>query len=412
MNSLKLEKRVLRLIYLLCLLLFTNLAMLEKPLNIKALIMGIALCLIIGFSHYLIRRFYPDGDKFLLIFSSILAVVGVAVLFRIDPSIAIKQLIWVILGIVGYIIIVVALPDLKSFAKYKKYYMIITLVLMPMALIYSLIFNTSTNGAMNWVYLMGGKFAFQPSEFGKISLVLYLAAALENYENKKILKEDFKQLIEPAAVVTYSLICMVLQTDLGSTLIFFGISVTMLYIATSKKKYVFTCLGLSAVGAVGAYSVFSHVKRRVMIWLDPWAYANNESHQIVQGLYAIASGGLFGVGLGNGYPDLIFAIESDFIFAAICEEFGIIFAIGLMIIYFLLFYRGIRIAFTTTDRFSQLIVVGFSTMIACQTLVIIGGIFTVIPLTGITLPLISYGGSSMITIFFALGILQKISENN
>lgn len=412
MKSLKLEKRVLRLIYLLCLLLFTNLAMLEKPLNTKALIMGVALCLIIGFSHYLIRRFYPDGDKFLLIFSSILAVVGVAVLFRIDPSMAIKQLIWVILGIIGYIIIVVALPDLKSFAKYKKYYMIITLVLMPMALIYSLIFNTSTNGAMNWVYLMGGKFAFQPSEFGKISLVLYLAAALENYENKKILKEDFKQLIEPAAVVTYSLICMVLQTDLGSTLIFFGISVTMLYIATSKKKYVFTCLGLSAVGAVGAYSVFSHVKRRVMIWLDPWKYANDEGYQLVQGLYAIASGGLFGVGLGNGYPDLIFASESDFIYAVICEELGIIFAIGLMIIYFLLFYRGIRIAFTTTDRFSQLIVVGFSTMIACQTLVIIGGIFTVIPLTGITLPLISYGGSSMLTIFFALGILQKISENN
>ena len=412
MNTLKLEKRVLKLIYLLCLLLFTNLAVLEKPLNIKALIMGVALCFIIGFSHYLIRRFYPDGDKFLLIFSSILAVVGIAVLFRINPSMAVKQLIWVILGIVGYIIIVVALPDLKSFAKYKKYYMIITLVLMPMALIYSLIFNTSTNGAMNWVYFMNGKFAFQPSEFGKISLVLYLASALENYENKNVLKEDFKQLIEPAVVVTYSLICMVLQTDLGSTLIFFGISVTMLYIATSKKKYVFTCLGLSVVGALGAYNVFSHVKRRVMIWLDPWAYANNEGYQIVQGLYAISSGGLFGVGLGNGYPDLIFASESDFIFAVICEEFGIIFAIGLMIIYFLLFYRGIRIAFTTTDRFSQLIVVGFSTMIACQTLVIIGGIFTVIPLTGITLPLISYGGSSMLTIFFALGILQKISEGN
>ncbi|WP_300382234.1 FtsW/RodA/SpoVE family cell cycle protein [Clostridium sp.] len=412
MNALKLEKRVLKLIYLLCLLLFTNLAILEKPLNTKALIMGVSLCLIIGFSHYLIRRFYPDGDKFLLIFSSILAVVGIAVLFRINPSMAIKQLVWVILGIVCYIVIVVALPDLKSFAKYKRYYMIVTLILMPMALIYSLIFNTSTNGAMNWVYFMGGKFAFQPSEFGKISLVLYLASALESYENKNILKEDFKQLIEPAVIVTYSLICMVLQTDLGSTLIFFGISVTMLYIATSKKKYVFTCLGLSVVGALGAYSVFSHVKKRVMIWLDPWKYATDEGYQLVQGLYAISSGGLFGVGLGNGYPDLIFASESDFIFAVICEEFGIIFAIGLMIIYFLLFYRGIRIAFTTTDKFSQLIVVGFSTMIACQTLVIIGGIFTVIPLTGITLPLISYGGSSMLTIFFALGILQKISEGN
>lgn len=409
MNSaLKLEKRVLKLIYLLCILLFTSLALLKKPFDTKALIMGVILCIIVGFSHYLIRRFYPDGDKFMLIFSSILAVVGIAVLYRIDPDFAIKQLIWSILGIVSYIAIVVAMPDLKSFAKYKKIYMIATLVFMPMALIYGLIFNVETYGAMNWVFI--GPFGFQPSEFGKIALVLYLAASLMTYENKNVIKDDFKQLIEPAIIVMFSLICMVLQTDLGSTLIFFGISVTMLYIATSKKKYVFTCLGLSAIGAVAAYKVFGHVQRRVMIWLDPWKYASDEGYQIVQGLYAIASGGLFGVGLGNGYPDLIFARESDFIFAVICEEFGMIFAVGVMIIYFLLFYRGIRIAFLTNDRFSQLAAVGFSTMIACQTLVIVGGIFTVIPLTGITLPLISYGGSSMLTMFFALGILQKISE--
>ena len=406
--ALKLEKRVLKLIYLLCVLLFTNLALLKKPFDTKALIIGVVLCLIIGFSHYLIRHFYPDGDKFMLIFSSILAVVGIAVLYRIDAGLAIKQLIWVMLGVIAYIVIVVALPDLKSFAKYKKIYMIITLIFMPMALIYGLIFKVETYGAMNWVYI--GPVGFQPSEFGKISLILYLASSLMNYENKNNIKEDFKQLIEPAIIVMFSLVCMVLQTDLGSALIFFGISVTMLYIATSKKKYVFTCLGLSAIGAVGAYGVFSHVKRRVKIWLDPWKYATDEGYQIVQGLYAIASGGLFGVGLGNGYPDLIFASESDFIFAVICEEFGIIFAVGLMILYFLLFYRGIRIAFLTKDRFNLLAAVGFSTMIACQTLVIIGGIFTVIPLTGITLPLISYGGSSMLTMFFALGILQKISE--
>lgn len=407
-KALKLEKRVLKLIYLLCLLLFTNLALLQKPFDIKALIIGVVLCFIIGLSHYILRRFYPDGDKFMFIFSSILAIVGIAVLYRIDPSFAYKQLVWVILGIIGYMTIVIALPDLKSFAKYKKIYMIITLILMPMGLIYGLITEQSINGAMNWVYI--GPFGFQPSEFGKIALVLYLSSSLMNYESKNVIKEDFKQLIEPALVVMFSLVCMVLQTDLGSTLIFFGISVTMLYIATSKKKYVFTCLGLSVVGALGAYGVFGHIQRRVMIWLDPWEYATAEGYQIVQGLYAISTGGLFGVGLGNGYPDLIFASESDYIFAIICEEFGTIFAVGLMIIYFLLFYRGIRTAFLTKDRFSLLAAVGFSTMIACQTLVIVGGIFKVIPLTGITLPLISYGGSSMLTIFFALGILQKISE--
>ncbi|ATD54079.1 FtsW/RodA/SpoVE family cell cycle protein [Clostridium chauvoei] len=403
-SALKLEKRVLKLIYLLCILLFTNLALLKKPFDYKALGMGVVLCIIIGYSHYVIRKFYPDGDKFMLIFSSILAVVGIAVIYRINHAEAMKQLMWVVIGIIAYITIVVVLPDLKSFAKYKRIYMILTLILMPMALI----FGKEIYGAKNWVYIAG--FGFQPSEFGKIALVLYLASALMNYESKKNLKEEFKQLIEPALIAMYSLACMVLQTDLGSVLIFFGISVTMLYIATSKKKYVFTCLGLSAIGAVGAYGMFSHVRNRVMIWLDPWSHATDEGMQIVQGLYAIASGGLFGVGLGKGYPEFIPVNTSDFIFAVICEEFGTIFAVGIMIIYFLLFYRGIRAAFVTNEKFSQLSAVGFSTMIACQTLVIIGGIFKVIPLTGITLPLISYGGSSMITIFFTLGILQKISE--
>ena len=204
--------------------------------------------------------------------------------------------------------------------------------------------------------------------------------------------------------------CMVLQRDLGSALIFFGISITLLYVATSKKKYVFTALGLAAIGSVAGYSMFGHVRERVMIWLDPWKYALGESYQIVEGMYSIAAGGLFGVGLGQGHFQNLPVKESDMIYAIICEEFGIIFAIGLMIIYFLLFYRGIRAAFVTDDKYSQLIAVGFSTMIACQTLVIIGGIFAVIPLTGITLPIVSYGGSSVLTIFFALGILQKISE--
>ena len=315
---------------------------------------------------------------------------------------AIKQLVWVTLGLIGYILIVAILPDLRSFAKYKKVYMIITLILMPLALIFG---NPDIGGAKNWIEI--GPFMFQPSEFGKIALVLYLASALATYEDKKNFKEDFMGLLQPALVSMFSLACMVLQTDLGSALIFFGISVTMLYVATGKKKYVFTCLGLSAVGATAAYFLFGHVKRRVMVWRNPWAYRYDEGLQIVQGLYGIASGGLFGTGLGQGYPEYIPVNDSDFIYAVICEEFGIIFAVGIMILYFLLFYRGIRAAFVTDDKFSQLIAVGFSTMIACQTLVII---FAVIPLTGITLPIISYGGSSILTTFFALGILQKISE--
>ncbi|MBU3089138.1 FtsW/RodA/SpoVE family cell cycle protein [Clostridium gasigenes] len=407
-SSVKYEKRLLKLIYLLCLLLFTNLALLPKEFDYKAMGMGVLLCGIIAYSHYVIRKFYPDGDKFLFVFASILAVVGVAVIYRLKPVEAMKQLVWVILGIIAYILIVVIMPDLKSFAKYKKIYLIGTLVLMPLGFVYGKIFHVETYGAMNWVYI--GPFGFQPSEFGKIALVLYLSSALMTYENKGKMKGDFKQLIQPALVAMYSMACMVLQTDLGSVLIFFGISVTMLYITTSKKKYVFACLGLSSVGAVAAYGMFRHVKERIEIWQDPWKYVETAGGQIVQGLYAISSGGLFGSGLGKGLPEYIPVATSDFIFAAICEELGMIFAVGIMIIYFLMFYRGIRAAFVTNEKFSQIVAVGFSTMIACQTLVIIGGVFKVIPLTGITLPLISYGGSSMLTIFFALGILQKISE--
>lgn len=404
MKAKKREKRLLNLVYLLCLLLFTALGFLQQPFDKFALIMGVVLCVLMGYSHFIVRRFYPDGDKFILIFASVLAVVGVAMLYRINPNTAIKQLIWIALGIIGYILIVVILPDLKSFAKYKNVYMIITLVLMPLALI----FGTEQFGAKNWILI--GPISFQPSEFAKIALVLYLAAALATYESKKSFKEEVKQLFQPALVAGFSMGCMVLQRDLGSALIFFGISITLLYVATSKKKYVFTALGLAAIGSVAGYTMFGHVRERVMIWRDPWKYALGSSYQIVEGMYSIAAGGLFGVGLGQGHFQNLPVKESDMIYAIICEEFGIIFAIGLMIIYFLLFYRGIRAAFVTKDSYSQLIAVGFSTMIACQTLVIIGGIFSVIPLTGITLPIISYGGSSVLTIFFALGILQKISE--
>lgn len=404
MKAKKREKRLLNLVYLLCLLLFTALGFLQQPFDKFALIMGVVLCVLIGYSHFIVRRFYPDGDKFILIFASVLAVVGVAMLYRINPNTAIKQLIWIALGIIGYILIVVILPDLKSFAKYKNVYMIITLVLMPLALI----FGTEQFGAKNWILI--GPISFQPSEFAKIALVLYLAAALATYESKKSFKEEVKQLFQPALVAGFSMGCMVLQRDLGSALIFFGISITLLYVATSKKKYVFTALGLAAIGSVAGYTMFGHVRERVMIWRDPWKYALGSSYQIVEGMYSIAAGGLFGVGLGQGHFQNLPVKESDMIYAIICEEFGIIFAIGLMIIYFLLFYRGIRAAFVTKDSYSQLIAVGFSTMIACQTLVIIGGVFSVIPLTGITLPIISYGGSSVLTIFFALGILQKISE--
>lgn len=398
------EVKLLMLTYLLCIALFTNLAILKDPIDMNAIYMGLIVCVLLTITQILIRKFYPYGDKFLITFTCILSVIGIAVLYRLDASVAIKQLIWFTAGIGIFIALLVAIPDLRDFAKYKKIYLIITIIFMPMALI----FGKEVYGATNWVMI--GGIGFQPSEFGKISFVIYLAAALKDYEDKNNIVEDFRQLWQPALVVMYSLGCLFMQKDLGSALIFFGIAIAMLYVATGKKKYVIITFVLFIAGSFIAYKLFAHVRQRILIWRNPWEYSDAGGYQIVQGLYAISSGGMLGSGLGEGYPGFVPVNTSDFIFAVICEELGMVFAIGIMIIYFLFFYRGMRAAFRVQDRFSQLGTIGMSSMIACQVLVIIGGVFAVIPLTGITLPLISAGGSSMISMFFALAILQKISE--
>ncbi len=369
-----------------------------------AIYMGLIVCGLITVTQIVIRKFYPQGDKFLITFACILSVIGIAILYRLDASVSIKQLILFAIGVVIFIALVVAIPDIREFVKYKKIYMIATLLIMPIALLA----HQEVYGATNWVTI--GGFSIQPSEFGKITFVIYLASALHDYEDKNNIIEDFKQLWQPALIVMYSLGCLVAQKDLGSALIFFGIALTMLYVATGKKKYVLITFVLFVFGSIISYKLFPHVRERVIIWQNPWKYSDTTGYQIVQGLYSISSGGMFGSGLGQGYPGFVPVNTSDLIFAVICEELGMVFGLGIMIIYFLFFYRGMRAAFRVTDRFSMLNTVGFSAMIACQVLVIIGGVFAVIPLTGITLPLISAGGSSIITMFFALAILQKISE--
>jgi len=354
-------------------------------------------CLLIGYSYFVIRKFFSDGDKYIFIFSSILAVIGMVMLYRINMEVSIKQIIWFAVGVTGFILIVVLMPDTVSFSKYKYIYLVATLLFMSLGTIH----GTEINGSRNWIRL--GGFQFQPSEFGKLTLVAYLAAELKNYKS-------FKNLIIPGAAVMISLGFMVVQKDLGSALIVFGISITMLYIATSKFRYVIICILLAGVGAVLSYHMFGHVRTRVMIWRNPWPYANNQSYQIVQSMFSIASGGLTGSGLGLGHPEYVPINTTDFIFATLCEELGVLMGFAVIILYFLLFYRCMRAAVYCSDKFSRLLAVGYSSMIASQVLVIVGGVMNAIPLTGVTLPLVSYGGSSMLITFFSLGIIQKISE--
>lgn len=397
MDSIRDEKKLIKYTYLLCIISFVNLSLLKQPFDKGALLVAGIVIVLIAYSQFIIRRFYPDGDKYILILASVLSVIGLTFIYRINPMLALRQVMWFALGVSAFIVIIVLFPDLKSFQKYKYVYLVFTLIFMSLALM----FGKVKFGAKNWIEIAG--FSFQPSEFGKLFLVAYLASALKDYKN-------FKALIEPAIVVMVCLGFMVLQRDLGTALIVFALSVTMLYIATSKFKYVITCLGLFILGGFISYELFAHVRIRIMIWQNPWAYATDEGLQIVQSLIAIAWGGLFGKGLGFGYPQYIPVSISDFIFTVICEELGIISGLGIIIIYFLLFYRCMRAAIYVEDNFSRLVAVGYSAIIASQALVILGGVINLIPLTGITLPLISHGGTSMLITFCSLGIVQKISE--
>ncbi|MBW9144763.1 FtsW/RodA/SpoVE family cell cycle protein [Clostridium sp. CM027] len=409
MEKIKEERKLLRYTYLLCIVLFINMFLIGKnEFDKGAIIMCAIICLMFAYSHFIIRRFFPDGDKYILLFSNVLAVIGMAMLYRLDSPLALKQLIFYAVGIAIFILVVVLFPSLSKFGKYKYFYLVCTIILMSLGSI----FGKSLYGAKNWISI--GGFTFQPSEFAKLSLVAYLAASLQNYgENLKGKSElmKIKGLIEPGIVVMISLGFMVKQTDLGSALLFFAISVTMLYIATSNSKYVLVCLGLFIIGGFISYKLFGHVRVRVMIWNDPWKYGSNEGHQVVQSLISIASGGLFGTGFGLGHPGMVPVVTTDFIFSAIAEEMGLLTGFAILILYFLLFYRCMRVPVYSKDKFTRLLAVGYSTMIAAQVLVIVGGVVGAIPLTGITLPLVSSGGSSMLITFFALGILQKISED-
>lgn len=397
MNSLREERKLLFFTYLLCIVCFADLGLLKQPFDRGAAVIGGITCILIAYGHFVIRKFFPDGDKYIFIFASVLSVFSIVTLYRIKPDIAIKQVIWAAIGVTGYILLVILLPELKKFAKYKYLYLAITIILLGA----TLLIGKEENGAKSWIMFHG--IGFQPSEFAKLTLAAYLAASLKDYKS-------FVNLFEPAIVVMACLGLLVLQKDLGTALIFFGISVTMLYIATTKFKYVITSFILFAAGSVVSYKLFAHVRVRVQIWRNPWPYYSTKGYQIIQSLFAISSGGLFGSGLGQGHPGFIPINTTDFIYAVICEEFGLLVGLAIIIIYFLLFYRGMRAAVFVQNKFARLLAVGISTMIACQALVIIGGVTGAIPLTGITLPLVSYGGSSVLITFFSLGILQKISE--
>lgn len=401
---------------LICILLVVLLGGVLLSLNMgsinadMAMLLG-GMCLTLAVVYALLR-FFPLGDHYIFMITAMLGVIGVIMLLRLQTGHGQKQVIWFSVGAGLFLITSLAYRFVKHWNKLNKLYVIGGVMLfMTTAL-----FGYSSGGAKSWLRL--GGFSFQPSELVKILFILTLAGVFTN-EYKKPKDEDAK--IKSfyntklgrncaATLVAYVfLLFLLLQRDWGTAVLFFAIYIAFMAVYGEDKRFLLLN-GIAAIFvSIIGISFMSHIQVRIETWLDPFKDVAGKGYQITQSLFAIGEGGFTGRGIGAGSPYYIPEVHSDFIFSAICEETGILGGLAVIMLYFVLVYRAFKISLSTNNDFNKAVAMGIGVMIGVQTFIIIGGVIKFIPLTGITLPFISYGGSSMVVTFIALGILQGIS---
>ena len=351
-------------------------------------------------------------DSVPLSLAYLLLAVGLAEIARLKPELFTAQLRWACVGIAFWALTVVLWERLRDFLAYPYVLGIATTII----LLLPLLFGVSIGGNTNW--LAFGGFSVQPSEFGKILLIFFLAAYLADHRAVLTLPARrflFLHLppvrfIAPLVVLWgLAVLMFVIARDLGAALLFFGMAVLMTYMGTGRKSYVFLAGLFIVIAAALSYALFGHVRVRFDIWLHPWADPNGMSYQVVQSLFAIGTGGIWGTGFAEGHPLLIPEVHTDFIFAAIAEEFGLIGAVFVLMCYALLFWRGSRIAMGVPRAEESLLAAGCAASLLLQAFIITAGVTKLLPLTGITLPFVSYGGSSMAASFILIGILTALS---
>jgi len=375
--------------------------------------------------HVVLRFALPDADPFLLPLGGLLTAVGLTMIYRIDPDLALRQGLWVVVGILAFSLLVLFVRDYRSLDRYKYILGLTAIFLLALPAVPGL--GRTINGANLWVGV--GGLVFQPGEFAKVLLVVFLAGYLR--DNREMLslgagRYGFPSLkhFGPLLVIWGGAMLVLFQTnDLGGGLLYFSIFLAMLWVATARWQYVVVGLGLFAAGAYALYHVTPHVRERISIWLDcSWTFSNacpvyQEGYQLAQSIYAISGGGFFGQGLGRGVlltPEgrtYIPYLETDFIYAGIAQELGLAGAAGLVLLYVVFCYRGFRIALQANDGFSKLLALGLTTALGIQAFIIMGGVSGLIPLTGITLPFVSYGGSSIVANFIVLALLLMVSNH-
>jgi peptidoglycan glycosyltransferase len=366
-------------------------------------------------AHLAVRRFAPRADPTLLPIAALLNGLGFVTISRLDRDLARVQAVWTAVGVAAFVVTLVLVRHVRVLERYKYTFLLLGVGALLLPLVPGV--GREINGARLWV--RAGPINIQPGEAAKVLLVVFFAAYLVDKRELlasgtrrvgRLALPDPKHLGPLLLAWGFSILVMVRQKDLGSSLLFFAVFAAMLYIATERSSYMLVALGMFLAGAYVAYQLFAHVSERVTSWIDPWSKAQTSGFQLVQSLFALGTGGFAGTGLGLGSPQKIPNASTDFVLSAIGEELGLLGTVAVCMLFLLLIGSGFRIAIQADRPFSKLFAAGLTTIIGVQTFVIIGGVIRVIPLTGVTLPFISYGGSSLISNFVLIALLLRISD--
>jgi cell division protein FtsW (lipid II flippase) len=367
--------------------------------------------------HLIVRRTAPQADPAFFPTAALLTGIGFAMIYRLDPSRSAEQAWWLVVALIAFGVTLVAVNDHRRLDAFTYTIGFVAVGLLLLPIVPGL--GKEINGSRVWVGF--GPLTFQPSELGKVFMVVFLSSYLTT--KRELLQEararigpfhvpELKHLGPVLVAWGVSLVILFVEKDLGASMLYFGIFVVMLWTATARVAYLVFGALLFIVGALLAYSTFGHVKERVVIWQH--ALDKNEIHgngyQLAQAEFAMATGGIGGTGLGQGQPQEIPFAETDFIFPAIGEELGLLGTTAVLLLFLVLVGKALKTAVAQQDPFGKLLAAGLAAIIGVQTFIIVGGNLRVIPLTGVTLPFVSYGGSSLLANFILLALLIRISS--
>jgi len=364
----------------------------DKYTAILGLIVGVSF--IVQYNFF--RLIFPGMDRILLIIVDTLAIFGFIMLYRFNPDSAKSQMKYFIVGNVALLFFAIFTHKIRMNVIFSYILMALGCIL----LLLPIIFGKETFGARSWITIKG--YNIQPSEFVKIILI-YVFASWFREGNK------FREHLPVYMFAAVTVLLVVLQRDLGAALLYFYVFIFVYYVATSDWIMVLLAGGAATLGSIISYHLFSHIRVRVEAWKNPWRDIENKGYQIAHSLMAISSGGLIGTGLGLGSPQVVPAFKTDFIFATICEEFGIITGFCIIGLYAMIVIRGVSIALRNKEPYKALLAFGATVALTLQAFTIIGGVIKMIPLTGVTMPFVSYGGSSMVTSLALVGVLEGVA---